>query len=191
MGNDFEELAEQHKDAVYRLMVKVCGNREDAEDVLIDALLKAYQALDQLRDTAAFRSWLIQIAKRLCFQLKRREALAPILQMSALEDRGMSLVAQDLPIDERVQNTLMADLLDAALSTLSPEYREVYELRDVQQLSGEEVSQLLKISLAAQKSRLHRARAGVRAYVDRALGLDGAFPSKESVTAGTSALNPC
>ena len=47
---DFEKLANQHKDAVYRQMLRVCGNREDAEDVLIEALLKAYRNLDRLRD---------------------------------------------------------------------------------------------------------------------------------------------
>jgi RNA polymerase sigma-70 factor (ECF subfamily) len=56
--DDFEKLANQHKDAVYRQMVRVCGNREDAENVLIEALLKAYRNLDLLRDAVAFRSWL-------------------------------------------------------------------------------------------------------------------------------------
>jgi RNA polymerase sigma-70 factor (ECF subfamily) len=64
--NDFETLANQHKDAVYRQMVRVCGNREDAEDVLIEALLKAYRNLDRLRDAVAFRSWLGRIASRCC-----------------------------------------------------------------------------------------------------------------------------
>jgi len=55
---DFEALTRPHKDAVYRQMLRVCDNREDAEDVLVEALLKAYRHLDQLRDSAAFRSWL-------------------------------------------------------------------------------------------------------------------------------------
>ena len=56
---NFETLVNQHKDAVYRQMVRVCGNREDAEDVLIEALLKAYRHLDQLRNSVAFRAWQI------------------------------------------------------------------------------------------------------------------------------------
>jgi len=52
---DFERLANEHKDAVYRQMLRACGNREDAEDVLIEALLKAYQHMHQLNDPAAFR----------------------------------------------------------------------------------------------------------------------------------------
>ncbi len=55
---DFERLSHQHKDAVYRQMVRVCGNREDAEDVLIEALLKAYRSLGDLAAPEAFRAWL-------------------------------------------------------------------------------------------------------------------------------------
>jgi len=84
---DFDTLARQHKDAVYRQMIRVCGNREDAEDVLIEALLKAYRHLDQLRESAAFRAWLVQIAKRVCWQLKERESLIPLLQLSMLGRR--------------------------------------------------------------------------------------------------------
>jgi RNA polymerase sigma-70 factor (ECF subfamily) len=94
--DNFEKLANQHKDAVYRQMVRVCGNREDAEDVLIEALLKAYRNLDRLRDAVAFRSWLEKIAQRVCWQLKQREALMPLLQLSALEEEGRE-ISQDEP----------------------------------------------------------------------------------------------
>jgi|GEM_PF-5014433 len=57
---DFESLANQHKDSIYRQMLRVCGNHEDAEDVLIEALLKAYSSLHQLRDSESFRAWLAQ-----------------------------------------------------------------------------------------------------------------------------------
>jgi DNA-directed RNA polymerase specialized sigma24 family protein len=72
---DFESLATQHKDAVYRQLIRVCGNREDAEDVLVEALLKAYRHLDQARDSVAFRARLAQIARRVCWHLKEKEAL--------------------------------------------------------------------------------------------------------------------
>ena len=57
---DFDSLTRLHKDSVYRQMLRVCGNSEDAEDVLVEALLKAYRHLDQLRESAAFRAWLAQ-----------------------------------------------------------------------------------------------------------------------------------
>src|SRR6516225_8889323 len=91
---DFEGLANQHKDAVYRQLMRACGNREDAEDVLIEALLKAYRNVDQLQDAAAFRAWLAQIGRRVCWQLKQRDALMPILQLSSLEDEGVELASK-------------------------------------------------------------------------------------------------
>src|SRR5215472_12763370 len=87
---DFEHLANRHKDAVYRQLIRACGNREDAEDVLIEALLKACRNLDQLQDAAAFRAWLAQIGRRVCWQLKERDALLPILQLRRLRTTAWS-----------------------------------------------------------------------------------------------------
>ena len=89
---DFDELAAEHKDAVYKQMLRVCGNREDAEDVLIEALLKAYRSLNQLRDAEAFRGWLSIIARRVCWHIKSNEALLPLIQLSALRDAGVSVL---------------------------------------------------------------------------------------------------
>ena len=166
---NFESLANENKDAVYRQRIRVCGNREDAEDVLIDAVLKAYRNLDQLRDSAAFRGWLAQIGRRVCWQLKQREALRPVLQLSAMEDEGQELADGAPPLDVQVGKAQMQTLLREAVAQLEPPYREVYELRDIEELSGDQVTQRLHISLPAMKSRLHRARQSVRKYLDEAL----------------------
>jgi RNA polymerase sigma-70 factor, ECF subfamily len=166
---DFETLAQQHKDAVYRQMIRICGNREDAEDVLIEALLKAYRHLDQLRDSVAFRSWLAQIAKRVCWQLKERESLMPLLQLSALEDEGGQISSHEPSVEAQFASRQMKALLEEAMNSLPPDFRAVYELRDIQELSGEAVARKLGISLAAMKSRLHRGRSLVRQYLDASL----------------------
>ena len=166
---DFEELANEHKDAVYRQMLRVCGNREDAEDVLIEALLKAYQHMYQLSDPAAFRAWLAQIARRVCWHLKQREALAPLLQLSMLEEEGTAIRDPKPPVDSEMAVRRMKELLDQAVKQLPPSAREVFLLRDVEELPGEEVAHRLGISLASMKSRLHRARKLLRERVDAAL----------------------
>jgi RNA polymerase sigma-70 factor (ECF subfamily) len=166
---DFDALARQHKDAVYRQMIRVCGNREDAEDVLIEALLKAYRNLDQLRESAAFRAWLAQIAKRVCWQLKERESLLPLLQLSMLEDEGRDVPASGPAPDVQLARKEMKHLLQKAIDALPALYRSVYELSDVEELRGDEVAERLGISRAAMKSRLHRARDLVRAHLDTAL----------------------
>jgi RNA polymerase sigma-70 factor, ECF subfamily len=166
---DFDALARQHQNAVYRQMVRVCGNREDAEDVLIEALLKAYCHLDQLRESAAFRAWLAQIAKRVCWQLKERESLLPLLQLSTLEEEGRELAGPEPPPDAQLARQEMKRLLNEAMGALPALYRPVYELCDVEDLRGDEVAQRLGISRAAMKSRLHRARDLVRTHLDAAL----------------------
>ncbi len=150
-------------------MIRVCGNREDAEDVLIEALLKAYRHLDQLRESAASRAWLAQIAKRVCWQLKERESLLPLLQLSTLEDEGRELAGREPAPDVQLARQEMKRLLNEAMNALPALYRPVYELCDVEDLRGDEVARRLGISLAAMKSRLHRARDLVRAHLDAAL----------------------
>ena len=166
---NFEALANEHKDAVYRQMIRVCGNREDAEDVLIEALLKAYRHLDQLRDSVAFRAWLGQIARRVCWQLKQQDSLMPLLQLSALEDEGKQISGHDLPMEAQLAARQMKQLLSEAVDSLPPAYRSVYQLRDVEELAGGEVARQLGLSLAAMKSRLHRARELLRRHLDATL----------------------
>lgn len=163
---DFESLAAAHKDAVYRQLIRACGNQEDAEDVLVEALLKAYQNLEQLREHGAFRAWLAQIGRRVCWQLKAREALVPIIQLSALEEHGQHPIDTAAQPDALAARGQLREILNRAVEALDPEHRAVYELRDLQGYSGQEVAERLGISLAAQKSRLHRARTQVRAFLD-------------------------
>ena len=135
---DFESLINEHKDAVYRQMIRACGNREDAEDVLVEALLKAYRSLAQLRDAVAFRAWLAQIARRICWQLRDRESLMPLIQLSALEEQGRQ-ISQDAPsVEQQVALQEMKSLLEAAVAKLPDDYRAVYELRELQEVSGAE-----------------------------------------------------
>ena len=167
--DNFEKLANQHKDAVYRQMVRVCGNREDAEDVLIEALVKAYRNLDRLRDVVAFRAWLGKIAQRVCWQLKQKEALMPLLQLSALEEEGREISQDEPSMEAKMAARQTKQILDDAIGELPDVYAEVYKLRDVDELSGDEVARTLGISSAAMKSRLHRAREMIRQRLDQAL----------------------
>ena len=166
---DFDELARRHKDAVYRQMVRVCGNREDAEDVLIEALLKAYRNLEALTAREAFRTWLARIASRVCWQLRRRQALLPLLQLSALEDVGADVADPSPSVESQAGSAQLRQILHTALDSLPPAYREVYELRAIDELSGEETARRLGLSLPAMKSRWHRARNLLRARLDSAL----------------------
>jgi RNA polymerase sigma-70 factor (ECF subfamily) len=166
---EFEVLANRHKDAVYRQMLRVCGNREDAEDVLIDALLRAWRHLDRLEDAEAFRGWLARIAQRVCWRLKGREKLHPLLRLSSLPQAGAEIPARKDPIDSNLDSRRMELLLHQAIDRLPDSCRSVYRLRDLEEVPGEETARRLGISLASMKSRLHRARRMVRKQLDEDL----------------------
>lgn len=163
---EFETLVNQHKDAVYRQMLRVCGNQEDAEDVLIDAMLRAWQHIDQLEDANAFRSWLAQIARRVCWHLKDREAMMPLLQLSAMPAGGDEIPSADVAMETRIDAARMKASLRRAVDGLPAQFREVYRMRDLDDVPGEETARRLGVTLALMKSRLHRARAMIRAALD-------------------------
>ena len=179
---DFEALANQHKDAVYREMLRACGNREDAEDVLIEALFRAYRHLDKLEHPEAFRAWLGRIGRRVCWRLKRREAVLPLIQLSQMEEEGFEIPGDETAPDARLNAMQMKQQLESALEALPEDNRRVYEMRDLENQSGEEVARALGISLAAMKSRLHRARALLRERLDAVL--KGNLKSVEGVKDG-------
>lgn len=157
----FESQLRRHKDAVYRQMLRVCGNREDAEDVLVEAILNAYRHYENLEDKERFQAWLAVIGRRVCGRIKKKESLLPLVELA---DRHPA-VSEEPDFET---NELVAKVHNA-LNVLSPDERPVFELRDLQGMSGEETAQRLGISVAAMKSRLHRARARIRKALDHCL----------------------
>src|SRR5579863_3575724 len=117
-SRDFDALTRQHQNSVYRQMLRVCGNREDAEDVLVEALLKAYRHLDQLRELQSFRGWLAQIARRVCWRLKEREALLPLMQLSELEEEGREIPSNEALAEQREALREIKELLQDAMAKL-------------------------------------------------------------------------
>lgn len=161
-----ERLIQQHKNAVYRQMVRVCGNQEDAEDVLVEAMVRAYQASSQLKDEAAFGGWLAIIGRRVCSKIRRKDALLPILQMDEKHD----FATPDSSSPEAM--ALMQEThacVQEAIGSLPPNYRQVYQRREIDGIDANHVAEELGISVGNVKSRLHRARVMVRSYLDKSL----------------------
>jgi RNA polymerase sigma-70 factor (ECF subfamily) len=167
VGLDFDQLIKKHKDAVYRQMYRMCGNHDDAEDVLVESLLKAYGSLPQLKHEGAFEAWLAQIARRTCGRLKRRERLTPILALATIE--GTHLEPRHEPREAEALDRQLKECILHAFEALPKTYSEVYRYRDIDGLTAEETAKKLGITVAAVKSRLHRARSMVRSRIDRTL----------------------
>lgn len=177
---EFEHLAAEHRDQVYRQMLRLCGNREDAEDVLTDALIAALRGFENLRERAAFGAWLAQIARRLCFHLRSQKKIEAALSLEQLDEEGLAPAQPDQPSPEELllRNELRR-AVQHAIEVLPDDLRQVYILRDLEELSGEDTAQHLGLTLAAMKSRLHRARKLVRQQMD-ALFTQAAAPRKEA-----------
>lgn len=156
-------MLERHKDAVYRQMIRMCGNREDAEDTLIEAIMAAYRASDSLRSEEAFRGWLSMIGRRVCIRMRKREALTPVMALADVE-----VPSEETPQDEVARNE-MKGCVQSAVAALPPMYRSVYVLREIEEVPAEEVAERLGLTVAAVKSRLHRARKMVREALDNSI----------------------
>ncbi len=164
----FERLVARHAPALYRFIGRVCSNPRDAEDALQDGLLSAWRGAPTYRGASSVRTWLFQIVIHACRRLHRRRAGEP--ERTEPVEAATAIASADPGADDRAARRELGAALDAALGGMPQEAREVLLLRDVEGLSGEEVAAALGISLAAMKSRLHRARLELKRRVEHDLG---------------------
>ena len=158
----FERLVREHKDAVYRQMMRVCSAREDAEDALATALMLAYQSVDQLKDDGAFRSWLGTIGRRVCTRMRRNPSIQNVWEYA--EERDL-LDPEIAPFEMEV----LKGCVKEAVEKLPKSYRTIYVACEIEERSIAEVANREAISEAAVKSRLHRARKMVRDQLDHSI----------------------
>ena len=163
----FEALVARHGDALFRYATRTCGSERDGEDALQDGLLAAWRGAGTFRGEASARTWLFQVVIHACRRRQRRRAGAPERHdgMEAAE----AVAADVRGADEHVAAAQMRAALEAALSTLDEEAREVLVLRDVEGLSGEDAAAALGVGVPAMKSRLHRARLALKEEVEAML----------------------
>lgn len=167
---DIERLINRHKDAVYRQMVRTCGNREDAEDALAEALYAAIKASDQLQNPDRFQGWLAKIGSRSCARSRIRERLGEFASLAELEARGFELKAVTADPAQSAELSELKNCVSGAIELLPELYREVYIRREIMGERAEDVAASLRLTLPALKSRLHRAREMVREALDTGLG---------------------
>jgi RNA polymerase sigma-70 factor (ECF subfamily) len=149
---------------VYRFARRLCRHHEDAEDVLQESLLAAARGLSGFRGASSLSTWLFTIARSYCVKKRRRSRFAPTEVSLDADDAD---AARDHPDpapgpEETLHARRLEAALERAIAGLDRKYREVFVLRDVEGLTAPEVATVTGLSIAAIKSRLHRARARVR-----------------------------
>ncbi len=163
----FEELVKRYDRNVFRIAQHITQNREDAEDVVQDAFLKAYGNLNQFQEQSKFYTWLVRIAvNEALMKLRRRrpERMVSLDEdVKTDEDSIPREVADWSPNPEQQYNQAeLKQILSKTINGLPPSFRTVFVLRDVEGLSTEETAEALNLSIPAVKSRLLRARLQLR-----------------------------
>ncbi len=168
----FSSLVERYEGKIFRLAQHITQNREDAEDVLQETFLKAYEHLDQFQGAARFYTWIVRIAVNQALMKLRKRKSDRTVSMDEEIDTGEDTVVREIAgwdenPEERFSREEMTSILNTAVDALPPIYRAVFVLRDVDELSTEETAEALNLSIPAVKSRLLRARLQLRDKLTR------------------------
>jgi RNA polymerase sigma-70 factor, ECF subfamily len=167
----FGDLVLKYQDKIYRLARRMTETDEDAEDVLQEAFVKAYRSLAHFRGASKFSTWLYRITVNLALMKLRKKKLnavsldVPVMTEDGEVQRDYKSGGLD-PLANLVERE-SREILDRAIADLPHSYRAVFVLRHIEGLSTGETARILKLSIPAVKSRLHRTRLELRAKLLR------------------------
>ena len=170
--NAFSELVNRYERKIYRLAKNITRNDEDAEDVLQDAFLKAYTHLDNFKGDSKFYTWIVRIAVNEALMRLRKRKTDRSVPLDEPVELGEETVQREIAVwednpEQRYSQEEWRRILDEAVDSLKPDFRTVFVLRDIEELSTEETAETLGISVPAVKSRLLRARLALRERLTR------------------------
>jgi RNA polymerase sigma-70 factor, ECF subfamily len=167
----FEELVGRYERKIFRLTQNITQNKEDAEDAMQEAFLKAYEHLGEFEGNSRFYTWLVRIAVNQAL-MKLRKRRPNVVSLDEEIETGEESVPRDVQDwgpspEQRFEQTEMGGILQGVIADLEPPFRIVFQLRDIEELSTEETAEALGLSVPAVKSRLLRARLKLRQKLDR------------------------
>jgi RNA polymerase sigma-70 factor (ECF subfamily) len=173
----FEALVNRYEGKVYRLSMRMLRNPQDAEDALQETFLQVYRGLKSFEGRSTFSTWLFRLASNVCLmKIRHRESepskMLPLEDYLPQHEAGEHPQLQDwpdLPEDTLLSKESREKMLEA-LEKLPAEYRAVFILRDIEGFSNAETGETLGISVAAVKSRVHRARLTLRGMLSEYFG---------------------
>ena len=168
----FSELVNRYERRIFRLAKRITQNDEDAEDVLQEAFLKAYQNLDSFQGNSKFYTWLVRISVNEALMKLRKRKTDKTVPLDEPMDTGEETVQREIAVwegnpEQQYSQEELHVILEDAIDSLKPVYRTVFVLRDVEEMSTEETAEALNLSIPAVKSRLLRARLQLRERLTR------------------------
>lgn len=178
----FESLVRLYEKRVFALAVRMCGNQEDAAEAAQEAFLAAWQGLRFFRGDSSFSTWLYRLTSNACVDLLRREGRHRSAAGPSLDDEELNCDVPDAapsPQEGAERRELRAQI-EEGLRALSPEHRQVLVLREMHQLSYDEIADTLDLDVGTVKSRISRGRKQLRNFLLRSGNFLAAPPSKET-----------
>ena len=168
----FSELVSHYEKKIFRLAKQITQNDEDAEDVLQEAFLKAYEHLSGFQGQSKFYTWLVRIAVNESLMKLRKRKSDRTVPLDEPVETGEDTVMREIAVwdedpEQKYSRAELGAILDEAVKALRPAFRTVFVLRDIEELSTEETASALGISVPAVKSRLLRARLQLREKLTR------------------------
>jgi RNA polymerase sigma-70 factor (ECF subfamily) len=168
----FSELIQHYERKIFRLAKNITQNDEDAEDVLQETFLKAYEHLPGFQRQSKFYTWIVRIAVNEALMKLRKRRGDKFVSLDEPVDTGEEEVKREIAVwdgspEEKYSQEELRSILNEAVDSLKPDFRTVFILRDIEELSTEETAEALGISIPAVKSRLLRARLALREKLTR------------------------
>ena len=169
----FEELIKDYKKIAYNIALRVLRNKEDAEDISQEALVKVFKNIDSFNMQSTFKVWLYRIVMNTCLDFKRKKRIVTYSIDKPLE-KDESEILQDIPDNSNnpdviIQNKLESQMLNECIEMLDDDFRTVIVLRDLQNLSYKDIASVLSCNEGTVKSRLNRARKKLRDIITKKL----------------------
>jgi RNA polymerase sigma-70 factor (ECF subfamily) len=171
----FRELIEGHRDRVYNITFRMLGNRAEAEDVAQEVFITVFKTIDTFREESKFSTWLYRVTVNHCknrikYLARRHDRDRDELDESSNGHNGAIGSPPPAAPDRALEGAQMEKLLQEAIGNLDDDHRVVVVLRDVEDLSIEEICEITGLPDGTVKSRLHRARLALRKKLQRHVG---------------------
>src|SRR5210317_655278 len=156
--NAYNELVKRYKDRLLNFVLRYFNNREQAEDVVQDTLIKLYTHASYYKKIAKFSTWIFTIAKNNALTELRKNKRKQTDSLWTDDGKVIDINSNDQTLDKRVQNEIAVDQLNKFLDEIPENFRMAVVLRDFQELSYDEISKILEIPIGTIKSRINRGR---------------------------------
>lgn len=183
-ADEYEKLVLEYQKNVYNLALRMTGDPEDAADMAQEAFIKAYNSLSGYRGDSKFSVWLYRIVSNVCLDFLRAKKRRQTVSLSVTDGDGEESeldVADDSQSPETLfERSMTRDAVRRGLASLTPEYRQILILRELQGMSYDEIASVLGLESGTVKSRIFRARKKLCAFLLRDGNISGVSPSSNT-----------